>query len=129
MTPADELRAAAATLRRLAAAASDHSGSPQWTATRHFPDQPDASYTSLWADRRPLLAGGGGRGRPPAYVHAPVGDYIAAMHPGVGAKLAKWLETEAVTWAGDEVHNGCAPETCTSEAALAVARAILGGAS
>lgn len=43
------------------------------------------------------------------------------------APLAAWLEAEAQTWAGDEVHYQCSPTTCTLDAALAVARAINGG--
>ncbi|NED75333.1 hypothetical protein G3I51_24020 [Streptomyces sp. SID9944] len=126
MTPADELRAAADKLRHLAATASDDSGSPHWTATRHFPDQPDSGFTSLWAaGGRPLLAGGGGRGRPPAYVSAPVGDYIAAMGPGVGAALADWLTEYAASL--DKATHPEWQETVAPRP-LAVARAILGGA-
>lgn len=40
--------------------------------------------------------------------------------------LADWLTVEAETWAGDEVHSRCTPQTCTLDAALAVARALLG---
>lgn len=40
--------------------------------------------------------------------------------------LATWLDTEAATWAGDEVHNSCSTQSCTFDAALAVARQPLG---
>lgn len=50
-----------------------------------------------------------------------------SIDPELGAPLADWLETEAATWAGDEVHSRCSPKTCTLDAALAVARQILGG--
>lgn len=40
--------------------------------------------------------------------------------------LADWLETEAASNAGDEIHDGCTGETCATTAALAVARAING---
>ena len=40
--------------------------------------------------------------------------------------LTDWLTAEASTWAGDEVHSQCSPTTCTLDAALTVARAILG---
>jgi hypothetical protein len=52
--------------------------------------------------------------------------YIALMHPMVGLALADWLDTEAATWAGDEVHNSCSTQSCTFDAALAVARQLLG---
>ncbi|MEU5838805.1 hypothetical protein ABZ820_34790 [Streptomyces diacarni] len=93
-SPADEIRAAAAQLRALAEAAAEASGSATWGATRHFPELPDSTFTELWGSR-PLMGGGGGRGRPPAYVSAPVGDYIAAMGPAVGLALAGWLESLA----------------------------------
>ncbi|MFH8336931.1 hypothetical protein [Streptomyces sp. AM6-12] len=119
MTPADEIKQAATRLRELATAAADNSGNPNWTATRHFPDQPDSTYTTLWATgARPLL-GGGGRGRVP-YVHAPVGDYAAAMDPTVGLALAGWLDS----WTGIDLRDdGPLPED--AQHALTVARAIL----
>jgi hypothetical protein len=46
-----------------------------------------------------------------------------------GPELAEWLETEASSSAGDESHADCAASTCTTIAALAVARKILGGES
>jgi hypothetical protein len=56
--------------------------------------------------------------------HAPdatPGRWTAHLLP-----LATWLETEAEMWAGDEVHNSCSAQTCTLDAALAVADAVLG---
>lgn len=47
-----------------------------------------------------------------------------AVDPDIARPLADWLDAEAETWAGDEVHSHCTPRTCTSEAALAVARAV-----
>jgi hypothetical protein len=44
-----------------------------------------------------------------------------------GLQLARWLETEAASNAGDEDHSGCTAQTCTLTAALATARAILAG--
>jgi hypothetical protein len=128
MTPADEIRAAAAKLRALATAAADNSGSSNWHTTRHFPDQPDSTFTTLWATGvRPLL-GGGGRGRVP-YVHAPVGDYAAAMDPATGLAFATLLEgvlssAREASPAHEECDSWCSPETCDLSAALAVARAI-----
>jgi hypothetical protein len=40
--------------------------------------------------------------------------------------LAVWLVTEAASSAGDEDHVFCTAGTCTTIAALAVARAVLG---
>lgn len=126
MTPTDEIRTAADKLRALATAAADNSGSSNWHATRHFPDQPDSTFTTLWATGvRPLL-GGGGRGRVP-YVHAPVGDYAAAMDPAVGLALATLLEgvlSSAHETAHEDCDSWCSPETCDLAAALAVARAL-----
>ncbi|QLJ06811.1 hypothetical protein HZZ00_37930 (plasmid) [Streptomyces sp. NEAU-sy36] len=130
MTPADEIRTAASKLRALATAAADDSGSTAWHTTRHFPEQPDSTFTALWATgSRTLLRGGGGRGRPPAYVSAPVGDYIATMDPTLGLALATLLEgvlssAREASPAHEECDNWCSPETCALSAALAVARAI-----
>lgn len=55
--------------------------------------------------------------------------WMALMHPGVGAALAKWLDTEAASNAGDEEHGDCTEESCTLTAALTVARQILGTTS
>jgi len=108
-TPADELRAAAVVLRRLADAVS-------------APDPRDQAFHAEDTDLT--------QGRSPgmydvATTQTPeLAAYIAAMHPGVGAALADLLETEAATWAGDEVHSQCSVQLCTLEAALAVARQI-----
>jgi hypothetical protein len=125
MNPADELRTAATKLRAHATAAADNSGSPHWHATRHFPDRPGSDFTSLWTDSNTILMkGGGGKGRPPAYVHAPVGDYIALMDPAIGLALADWLDLAASEYNPDADVQ----ETDRShEHALAVARAINGG--
>ncbi|MFJ6667450.1 hypothetical protein [Streptomyces sp. NPDC091383] len=115
MTPADEIKQAATKLRALATAAAENSGNPDWTATRHFPTQPDSTYTTLWATGvQPLLGGAGGRGRPPAYVTAPVGDYIATMDPTIGIAIADLLDDQAD---GDD-------EGVVNPWALAVARAL-----
>ncbi|MFF6966237.1 hypothetical protein ACFY9G_23080 [Streptomyces anthocyanicus] len=141
MNPADELRTAAEKIRTLAAAAADDSGNTIWKATRHFPDQPDSTFTTLWAvGVKPLLRGGR---RPPAYVSAPVGDYAATMHPAVGLALADWLDQAARHYdagvqaaddvfrddpAGREAFLTTGPGA-PSKQALAVARAINGTAS
>lgn len=110
-TPAGELRAAADELRTLATAATPG----PWTQT--------GIGEHGWTVGSPTTflveTDDSDQGRADA-------DYIAALHPGVGHALADWLDVEANTWAGDEVHSRCTPQTCTSEAALAVARAVLG---
>ncbi|MEU2180253.1 hypothetical protein [Streptomyces thermolilacinus] len=127
MTPADELRTAAEKIRAAAAAAAETSGSTTWRAERHFTHQTAADYTHLsTTEGLPLMRGGGGRGRPPAYVHGPVGDYIAIMGPGVGIALADWMAATAETLA-TSTH----PDWQDTVAALplAVARAINGTTS
>ncbi|MGW4222964.1 hypothetical protein ACWEG1_05855 [Streptomyces bauhiniae] len=141
MTPADELRAAADKLRTLATAAStDTDGTPtvNWNTKRnHFvgSDQQTYDHSRLYGDYIingrgeragwPLLLRGGGPRRA-AYMHTQHAEYAAAMDPTVGLAVAVWLEAEAATWAGDEVHTQCTPALCTLDAALAVARALLG---
>jgi hypothetical protein len=56
-------------------------------------------------------------------------EWIALMHPVVGEALARLLETEAASNAGDEDHAGCTAETCATAAALALADAILAAVS
>lgn len=117
MTAADELRTAAQKIRTLATAAANDSGNTAWKASRHFPDQPNSTFTTLWAvGVKPLLRGGR---RPPAYVSAPVGDYAAAVDPALGLALADWLE-----WQATALDGGIA----IPDAALAVARTINGTA-
>ena len=133
MTPADELRTAAEKLRKLITAVPhEHWGDRPWHAEecsdsnmkccpcivaqgeyRDF-DQPQIPPIQYIADAEgPELAA-----------------YIAAMHPGVGALLAKWLEETA-----DEVEHAESSEsilwdwcdTGSWHAARAMARAINGG--
>ncbi len=140
MTPADELRTAAQTLRKLA----DDATPGPWvrplntryksTVSAPLPEGERGSWLDgidpttgkrerctvamvpTWSNGRHSRQRGG-RDL----------EYIAAMHPGVGTALADWLTVEAETWAGDEVHSRCTPQSCTLDAALAVARAINGG--
>ncbi|MFF7837590.1 hypothetical protein ACFZC6_01950 [Streptomyces ossamyceticus] len=120
-TPADEIAAAAARLRTLAADAADTSGSSKWEASRIFPEYPDSTATRLRANSGgPLLHGGGGK-HPAPMVTAPVGDYIAAMDPTVGLALAAWLDS----WAGVELRESATMQE-DARHALAVARAING---
>jgi hypothetical protein len=85
MTPADELRAAAAKLRTLLA-------NPELTA---------GPWLSLDHGDRLLRNQPGDEDRAPVYVvdepmsNGANADYIEVMHPGVGAALAAWLDTAA----------------------------------
>ncbi|MFD6553749.1 hypothetical protein [Streptomyces sp. NPDC058398] len=115
MTPADELHAAAAKLRALTTALGDCRG-PWYVVNREqrpYPQRIDnigvpyvVASTTTDPSHPPTMA-----------------DYIAAMHPGVGNALVKWLESwvgidfsEHAAMAGDLAH------------ALAVARQINGTA-
>lgn len=106
-TPADELRIAAAKLRSLVEDATEgpwHSEDPN----------------RQWGDDRDHRLVGGGK------ILATFGNdhngplnamYAAAMHPGVGELLAKWLDSAAM----DAEQIGPDPR------AIAIARAFNGG--
>lgn len=122
MTPADELRAAAARLRALAEAAStDRYGrdTSTWISEQRSPT--DARL--LTPDRTPILHGGSsgpnGRGTRP-HLHPQHAAYIAAMHPGVGTALADMLTqwAHAADLDPDLLNRIGGPET------LAIARLI-----
>ena len=125
MKPADELRAAAEKLRKLAAYATP----APWTWKRWHSDTCPADCDDPTCFL--LIVGS---------PYGPVGDadvdrdvfaversvhergesdaaYIAAMHPGVGELLAKWLESAAED----------AEQIGADHRAVAVARAINGG--
>ncbi|MFF1483107.1 hypothetical protein ACIGZH_01810 [Streptomyces sp. NPDC058319] len=139
MTPADELRAAAATLRALATAAStDTDGTP--TAHWHHKDR-GHDHAVLYGDHLtsddveciswPLLLRGGSLYRS-SYMHVRHAEYAATMGPVVGLALATLLEgvlssAREAAPAHEECASGCSPDTCDLAAALAVARAINGG--
>lgn len=109
-TPAEELRAAAEKLRQDAEAARLASPLPWFVTDEHVVRCADESIV---ADRSSTT-------RPQDRADLP---YIAAMHPGVGTALAKWL----ISWGGIELEEfGPLPED--AQHALAVARAINGGA-
>jgi hypothetical protein len=112
-TPADELRAAARTLRALLA-------DPELT--------PDP-WLSMDRGDRVLWDGEGAEDQPPVYVidepmsNGANADYIAVMHPGVGLAVADWLEAEARRLTAT-AHPGWQEHVAPH--ALAVARAVLG---
>ncbi len=111
MTPADELRAAADKLRKLAADLGDCRG-PWYVVNRDqrpYPQRIDnigVPYVVASTTTDPS--------HPPT-----VADYIATMHPGVGKALADWLWS----WVGIDFREDAAlPED--AQHALAIARAI-----
>lgn len=124
MTPADELTAAAEELRRLATAATPG----PWRQHDTHLGQYGHTATVLSGERNSTEL----RAWLPTMTHESWDDtrnvwndaaYIAAMHPGVGLALAKWLDS----WTGIDLYEGGSlPED--AQHALAVARAINGPA-
>ena len=131
-TPADELRTAAETLRKLAA---DATPAP-WTWKRWHSDtcpadcdDPTCFLLIVGSPCGPV--GDADVDREVFAVERSVqergesdADYIAAMHPGVGLALADWLESTAESLDAT-THPGW--QETVSPHALAVARAINGG--
>ncbi|MYU24501.1 hypothetical protein [Streptomyces sp. SID8352] len=121
--PADQLRAAAALLRRLATAAStDPDGTPtahwHYTALRLGRASLHGDHLTLDDDRVvswPSLVRGGDFRRP-SYMYVNHAAYAATMGPAVGLALADWLEAAAA----DAQEIGASPQ------ALAVAQQLLG---
>ncbi|WP_327376223.1 hypothetical protein OG393_21090 [Streptomyces sp. NBC_01216] len=112
-SPADTLRAAAQKLRQLVTDLDDCRG-PWYVVNREQRPYPQTisnigvPYVVASTTTDPS--------HPPT-----TADYIAAMHPGVGTALAKWLES----WTSIDLYEaGSLPED--AQHALAVARAILG---
>lgn len=118
MTPAEELRIAATKLRRFAAQATEAPWTTHWNAQEYELVGPSRPYPiAQWTYA--IVTQGPHVGEQRAECDTADADYIAAMHPGVGAALAKWLESwvgidfsEHAAMAGDLAH------------ALAVARQI-----
>lgn len=137
-TPAEELRAAADTLRALATAAStatttpaDRGGSP--TSRWHFAEHGATGMGYLYAENPGGLGtrllrtlGVGGRGhRDRASMRTRHGEYAAAMDPTVGLAVAKALDEAAAS-----VEQDCGiVQGSTVEALLDVACAINGAQS
>lgn len=118
MTPAEELRAAAAAIHHVLDRPRLTPG--PWQSLDggdrlvRIPIPEDASGTDYVVDE-PIE-------------NAANAEYIAAMHPGVGAALADWLDVE-VAYLGDveeQAQAGLAECLAHVHGALAVARAILG---
>ncbi|MEV0114653.1 hypothetical protein AB0H77_15575 [Streptomyces sp. NPDC050844] len=134
--PAEELCAAAHTLRTLATTAStatstsvDNGGSPtsRWRFAEHgatgmgylYAENPTGRGTRLL---RTLGVGGRGH-RDPASMRTRHGAYAAAMDPTVGLAVAQALDEAAASVEQD----GGIVQGSTAEALLDVARAINGG--
>ncbi|MGX1129939.1 hypothetical protein RKD49_002129 [Streptomyces glaucescens] len=119
-TPAEEIRTAAQILRRLAAAATGGPWETTWRGQQYHLDgyrdgdlHPISEWTYAIATWEPQVHD------ERADCDTADADYIAAMHPGVGAALARWLES----WTGVDLHEaGSLPED--AQHALAVARQI-----
>ncbi|MFG3311834.1 hypothetical protein ACGF0C_07720 [Streptomyces albidoflavus] len=120
MTPAEELRAAAERLRELADAAH---GSP-WAAIE-IP-RPGCDLPAWWVESDHQDPDGSTSA---TVADCPWGEadaqYIAAMQPALARALANWLETEAAQPLTAQHGSRCTAD-CTTAAALAVARQILG---
>ncbi len=122
---ADTLRRAAALLRERAGAVGPGLTTP-WHAVSHpdgssfveyATDHPQAGHIAALAD----------------YCYPETADWIATMHPGIGALLADWLDTAG---ADLRAHGLCCADGCDYcdddpsqphiRRALALARALLG---
>lgn len=129
--PVETLRRAATRLRDLAEVATDGPWAQRWVGQElqvHGPDQEYpysvAEWTYAVATWEPKAAA------QRAECDTADAEFIAAMHPGVGRGVARLLE-HAASLAVEEDHEHitgpdlCTPETCTTLAALEVARQIL----
>lgn len=117
-SPADELRTAAATLRKWSTAAHADAGAPWESRPRRENDPlgPTSPTCTPWAS---IIHGP--PARVPAYVTGPVGRWMALMDPGMGPLLADWLESVAAhleATAHPGWHSTVAPH------AFAIARRI-----
>ncbi|MFF0295569.1 hypothetical protein ACFYS8_13340 [Kitasatospora sp. NPDC004615] len=120
MTPEQTLTAAAAKLRSLATAA--HATAPGPWSTRPSYRRPHLSHPEDATGRRLAHEGAvSTRGGAP-WIYTDVSAYLALMHPAVGLAVASLLAEEADSVAQD----GGVVQNSTTEAALAIARAILG---
>lgn len=64
--------------------------------------------------------------RAPRYPSARTMTHTTAALLRAREPIARWLETEAASSAGDEDHERCTAETCTLIAAMDVAKVIVG---
>lgn len=113
MTPAEEIETAAQKLRALATDATEG----PWMA-----ENPNAQWGDDYDNQ--LVGGGKILAVFDNDHNGPLNtDYAAAMHPGVGAALAGWLETTATSLTASTHPDW---QDCVAADALAVARAILG---
>ncbi|MFJ7297627.1 hypothetical protein [Streptomyces collinus] len=94
--PADELRTAAKALRKLIGQADDGPWETTWRNQQYHLDgyrdgdlHPISEWTYAIATWEPKVH------EERAECDTANADYIAAMHPGIGAALADWLDSEA----------------------------------
>jgi hypothetical protein len=121
-TPADELRTAAATLRKLTGQATPAPWATTWRGQEYQLDgntdedlSPIAEWTYAVVTTEPKAS------EQRAECDTANADYIAVMHPGVGAALAGWLTDEARRV---ECASSPAGQEIVGRRALAVARAV-----
>jgi hypothetical protein len=131
-SPAAELKAAAEKIRKLAGQATGAPWAATWREQEYQVDgyqdgdlHPVAEWTYAVATWEPQAS------EQRADCDTANADYIAAMHPGIGLLMAKWLEDTAATV--EAVHRK-RPDAVTEGGqwlapALAVARAVLGEVS
>ncbi|MEH0442485.1 hypothetical protein QA811_02120 [Streptomyces sp. B21-102] len=122
MTPADELRAAAAKIRDLTAEATGAPWATSWSEQQYEVKSPSgidpiAEWTYAIATWEPEAS------EQRAECDTADADWIATMHPGVGTALARWLENTATSLTAS-THPGW--QDLIAADALAVARAVLG---
>jgi hypothetical protein len=123
-TPADTLRAAAKRLRKLAGQATPAPWETTWRGQEYQLDgntENDLSPISQWTYAIATWEPQASEQR--AECDVADADYMAAMHPGVGAALADWLDAEAARL--DATALPFWQET-VGRHALAVARQLLG---
>jgi hypothetical protein len=126
--PADELRTAAQTLRKLTFQADGGPWETTWRGQQYHLDgyrngdlHPISEWTYAIATWEPEAS------QQRAECDTANADYIAAMHPGVGAALADWLKESAVVHLPDTECGYCDPRRNPKRLpcpALAVARQI-----
>jgi hypothetical protein len=145
MTPAEELRAAATTLRETAAKATEGpwKASPVWSPRSHCRSAV-YSYAHRTGTAESIVVASGLKDRAGGIAEPGNAVWIALAHPGLAEPLAAWLESAALlarthkTDPAYEAENSfrwcleCNNEECEAlqhiDKALAVARVINGGA-
>ena len=128
ITPADELRTAADKLRALATAdgVSPAPWHTEWDMQQYELRGAAATRYPITEWSYAIVTTGPKVSEQRAECDTANADYITAMHPGVGAALANWLDAEATGPMAGLHNDRCMERGCTISAALAVARLING---